>query len=165
MVRDSSLSDAGDYVSVAAIAILEHEDDPEQIQWIAARHAIIDEHRRIHGRNGSARRQFGRNEELLAQPEQLASEIVGRLTPDEQGQLRRQLEAAKVPAVSLRQVEVFRLLATGMTSREVANELFLSEQTVRTHCRNVLRTLGVPSRLAALGRLLKLGYIQLDELP
>lgn len=48
-----------------------------------------------------------------------------------------------------REVEVLRLLATGVTNREISTGLFISEKTVATHVGSILRKLGVRSRSAA----------------
>ena len=51
-----------------------------------------------------------------------------------------------------REREVFALIARGAPNREIARELYLSVDTVKTHVRNVFRKLDVPNRtLAALG--------------
>ena len=53
------------------------------------------------------------------------------------------------PHLTPRQDEVLRLLERGHSTRQIAEELHLSVETVRNHVRNVLRVLGVHSRLEA----------------
>ncbi|HEY2209144.1 MAG TPA: LuxR C-terminal-related transcriptional regulator [Gaiellaceae bacterium] len=48
-----------------------------------------------------------------------------------------------------RQAEVLALLERGRTTREIAEELHLSTETVRNHVRRLLRTMGAHSRLEA----------------
>jgi DNA-binding CsgD family transcriptional regulator len=48
-----------------------------------------------------------------------------------------------------RQLEILRLLAVGLTNKEVAQRLAVSEHTVKRHVANILTRLGVPSRAAA----------------
>jgi DNA-binding CsgD family transcriptional regulator len=48
-----------------------------------------------------------------------------------------------------REVEVLRLVASGMTNRGIAKELSLSEKTVARHVHNLLTKIGAPSRAAA----------------
>jgi len=48
-----------------------------------------------------------------------------------------------------REVEVLKLVAGGMTSAQIAGELFLSPRTVETHLTSIYRKLGVTSRAAA----------------
>jgi len=52
-------------------------------------------------------------------------------------------------AVTPREREVLALLAEGLTNREIASRLVLSEHTVHRHVTNILRKLDVPSRAAA----------------
>ena len=59
--------------------------------------------------------------------------------------------------LTTREVEVLRLLAQGGTNREIARELVLGEETVKTHVARVLRKLGAPSRTAATARARELG--------
>jgi DNA-binding NarL/FixJ family response regulator len=48
-----------------------------------------------------------------------------------------------------RELEVFRLLATGMSNREIAGELIVSETTIKTHVTRILLKLGVRDRVQA----------------
>ncbi len=48
-----------------------------------------------------------------------------------------------------RELEVLRMLAAGEGTEKIATTLFISVATVRTHIRNILRKLGVHSKLAA----------------
>lgn len=57
--------------------------------------------------------------------------------------------AAGAGPLTGREVQVLRLVATGMTNRAVAAELFLSEKTVARHVSNIFTKLGVSSRAAA----------------
>ena len=49
-----------------------------------------------------------------------------------------------------RQVEVLRLLEQGRSTKQIAQELHLSPDTVKNHVRHLLRALGVHSRLEAI---------------
>ena len=60
-----------------------------------------------------------------------------------------------------REHEVFSLLILNKTTREIANELKISEKTVRNHISNVIQKLGVSGRAAAVVELLKLKEINL----
>ena len=53
------------------------------------------------------------------------------------------------PALTPRQAEVLRLLEQGRSTRQIAQELHLSRETVRNHIRHLTRALGVNSRLEA----------------
>jgi DNA-binding NarL/FixJ family response regulator len=57
--------------------------------------------------------------------------------------------------LSTREHEVLLLLADGMTGQSVAEQLFLSPETVRTHVRNAMRKLGAHTRSQAIAMLLR----------
>jgi PAS domain S-box-containing protein len=58
-------------------------------------------------------------------------------------------ESAPHPHLTPRQGEVLRLLEHGRSTTQIADELHLSQETVRNHVRHLLRALGVNSRLEA----------------
>jgi LuxR family maltose regulon positive regulatory protein len=58
-----------------------------------------------------------------------------------------------------RELEVLRLLASGMTKREVASTLFLSYNTIHSHSKSIYRKLRAYSRREALDRAKDLGLI------
>jgi DNA-binding NarL/FixJ family response regulator len=58
-----------------------------------------------------------------------------------------------------RQREVLKLLAHGMTNRELAEHLSVAENTVKVHLANIYRSLGASSRTHALARARMLGLI------
>ena len=60
-------------------------------------------------------------------------------------------EREQGPALKLteRELEVLRLVAKGLNNREVAKELFISENTVKNHVRNILEKLQLHSRMEA----------------
>ena len=51
--------------------------------------------------------------------------------------------------LTAREVQVLKLVATGMTNRAIASELVISEKTVATHVNSILTKLGLSSRSAA----------------
>jgi len=58
---------------------------------------------------------------------------------------------AGVTPLSKRELEVARLVADGMTNKEIASRCFLSERTVETHVSNILNKLGINSRVEVAG--------------
>ena len=53
-------------------------------------------------------------------------------------------------ALSPREIEILRALATGAGNRELARRLFISEATVKTHLVHIYQKLGVENRTAAI---------------
>jgi NarL family two-component system response regulator LiaR len=64
-----------------------------------------------------------------------------------------------------REMEVLRLLAQGKSNREIANQLVITELTVRTHVSNILGKLHLASRTQAALYALKEGLASLDDVP
>jgi DNA-binding NarL/FixJ family response regulator len=65
--------------------------------------------------------------------------------------------ATRAPDVTPREREVLALLAEGLTNREIASRLVVSEHTVHRHVTNILRKLGLPSRAAAAAHAVRTG--------
>jgi NarL family two-component system response regulator LiaR len=63
-----------------------------------------------------------------------------------------------------REMEVLRLLAHGHTNREIAEELVVGVETVKTHVGNILAKLHLAHRTQAVIHALKQGLIFLDEI-
>ena len=59
-------------------------------------------------------------------------------------------------ALSIRELEVLSLIASGLSNREVSLRLKISEETVKTHVQHTLRALGARNRAHAVS----LGYAQ-----
>jgi NarL family two-component system response regulator LiaR len=62
-----------------------------------------------------------------------------------------------------RDVEVLSLVAQGFTNQEIADRLFVSERTVRTHVSNILSKLHLANRTQAALYALRKGLASLDE--
>jgi predicted ATPase/DNA-binding CsgD family transcriptional regulator/uncharacterized protein HemY len=76
----------------------------------------------------------------IAEEERSSPSLQGKQTPS----------PSSYPAgLTRREVEVLRLVATGLTDAQVAERLFLSAQTVHAHLRNIYSKLGVANRLEA----------------
>lgn len=60
-----------------------------------------------------------------------------------------------------REKEVFELLITNKTTKEIAEELFISEKTVRNHISNVMQKLQVKERAHAVVELIRLGELNI----
>ncbi|OIJ18324.1 helix-turn-helix transcriptional regulator [Anaerobacillus alkalidiazotrophicus] len=65
------------------------------------------------------------------------------------------------PLLTKREKEVFELLVQDKTTKEIAQQLFISEKTVRNHISNTMQKLGVKGRSQAVIELVRLGYLEI----
>jgi DNA-binding NarL/FixJ family response regulator len=65
----------------------------------------------------------------------------------------------RMPSLSKREREIMDLLAQGLTGEDVASQLFLSSETVKTHIRNAMTKLEAHTRVHAVAIALREGYI------
>ncbi len=63
--------------------------------------------------------------------------------------------------LSSREIDVLRLIASGKANKEIANQLSIAEETVKSHVSNILSKLHVNDRTHAVTTALKRGIIQL----
>jgi len=68
------------------------------------------------------------------------------LAKRDQDQPPQQLPA---PKLTDREMQVLKLVARGMNNRDIAKELFISDNTVKNHVRNILEKLQIHSRMEA----------------
>jgi DNA-binding NarL/FixJ family response regulator len=62
-----------------------------------------------------------------------------------------------------REIELLQAIAEGVTTKELAERLFISRQTVQTHVKNILVKLGVHSKLEAVAFVIRHGLVQLPS--
>src|SRR5512143_2021562 len=65
--------------------------------------------------------------------------------------------------LSERELEILKLLATGLSNKEIAAQLFLSVNTVKVHLRNIFAKLGVQSRTEAILIAIQRGYVNVPN--
>ncbi len=85
----------------------------------------------------------------------------GKLFSALRGLLRhRGTTIARSPELTGRELEILGLVGAGKTSKEIAMDLFISENTVRNHVRNILDKLGLKSRFEAVSWAQREGLIE-----
>lgn len=82
----------------------------------------------------------------VAAGEQWIDQVIGRRTID--GMLRRQASTERAASVlTARELEVVRMVARGLSNKEIADSLSISEGTVKSHLRAIFEKLDVSSRM------------------
>lgn len=90
----------------------------------------------------------------VVQGQSLISPSMASKLLDEFNSLARQAaerDRLQTPMLTSRELEVLRQVARGITNKEVAEQLYISENTVKNHVRNILDKLHLHSRMAAVG--------------
>jgi two-component system NarL family response regulator len=74
---------------------------------------------------------------------------------------RNEAPAEGAGSLSRRELEVLTLVAQGLNNRTIAEKLFISENTVKNHIRNIHEKLQVHSRMEAVVRAVREGVLQI----
>ena len=109
-----------------------------------------------------------------AHPEELVQSIRNvcsgepSLNPTIAWRLLRGMSGAETPKrpseeLSEREIEVLRLLTKGKTDQEIAQQLVLTDVTIRTHISRILSKLGLKNRVQAALYGIRSGLVSLDE--
>lgn len=67
--------------------------------------------------------------------------------------------------LSEREIQILKLVAEGMTNKQISTALSLSGHTIGNHLINIFRKLDVVSRAEAVAQALRSGYVNVDDLP
>lgn len=104
--------------------------------------------------------------ELLLAAVRAAARGQSMIDPAVASTVLREMARGSLPGEGLtdRETEVLKQLANGKTNREIAEALFISEETVKSHIGNILGKLHLAHRTQAVIYALKQGLISLDDL-
>ena len=103
--------------------------------------------------------------EELSRAIKAAAEGRVHLAPEAAARLMREVRAPENPeALTDRETEVLKLLARGKANKQIADNLYVSEKTVKAHVSSILMKLGVQSRTQAALHAVRTGLVSVDEL-
>ena len=87
-----------------------------------------------------------------------------QLSPQASAYLMREVRTPEMTEVlTEREMEVLRLLVQGQSNKEIARDLQIAEDTVKTHVKHILAKLGVQSRTQAVLGAIRLGLVSPDQ--
>ncbi|MCI0519320.1 MAG: response regulator transcription factor [Chloroflexi bacterium] len=102
----------------------------------------------------------------LAKGIQQVFEGMGVLSPDVtrrvMGAVRSEAAQNADRVISNRELEVLQCLAQGKTTAHIAHQLFISENTVKTHVRHIMEKLDASNRAEAVSKAVQAGLIRQD---
>lgn len=76
---------------------------------------------------------------------------------------RKRQQPSGLPELSIREGEVLELIARGRNNAEIAGELYLGVETIKSHVATILAKLGVRDRLQAVIRAYESGFVAVDD--
>ena len=88
-------------------------------------------------------------------PEELTGRLFHGMAKKPQGD-----DSAKLSLLTAREVEVLKLLGEAMTNSHIADQLFISEHTVKVHVSRILEKLGLSARAEAVRFAIRSGLVQ-----
>ena len=94
-------------------------------------------------------------EELVAMVTQALHDVAARQVPR-----ARQVAEGGVPPLTERELQVLRGMGRGRSNSEIGKELYLSEDTVKTHARRLFRKLGAADRAQAVAMGFRWGLVR-----
>ena len=87
-----------------------------------------------------------------------------QLSPQASAYLMREVRTPEMTEVlTEREMEVLRLLVQGQSNKEIARDLQIAEDTVKTHVKHILAKLGVQSRTQAVLGAIRLGLVSPEQ--
>jgi DNA-binding NarL/FixJ family response regulator len=86
----------------------------------------------------------------------IAGKLIGFLRP-----AGEQIDAEGMPTLSIRELEVLRVVAAGASNGEIASQLSISEATVKAHLHNIMHKMQVKNRAQAVAKAINNGVFKL----
>jgi DNA-binding NarL/FixJ family response regulator len=98
----------------------------------------------------------------VAAGEALLSPTITKRVIQKFARLPRPAPPKELDDLSERELEVFRLIARGLSNTEIAQELYISETTVKTHITHILQKLNLRDRVQAVVLAYQTGVFEAD---
>ena len=98
----------------------------------------------------------------VAAGDALLSPMITRRVIEQFTRLPRPTPPKELDELSERELEVFRLIARGLSNAEIGQELFIGETTVKTHVTHILAKLGLRDRVQAVVLAYQAGLVDSD---
>jgi DNA-binding NarL/FixJ family response regulator len=99
---------------------------------------------------------------VVAAGDALLTPNVTRRLIDEFVRTRPRFRADRLPELTARELDVLRLMAIGRSNSEIAAELYVGTETVKTHVSRILAKLGARDRTQAVIAAYRAGLVQAD---
>lgn len=99
---------------------------------------------------------------VVARGDALLSPAITRRVIRQFVRVARRSAPSPVDELTDRELEIFRLVARGLSNAEIGDNLYISEATVKTHITHVFQKLGVKSRVQAVVLAYETGSIDPD---
>jgi DNA-binding CsgD family transcriptional regulator len=144
--RCRALTSAGAEAETHYREAIERLSRCRMVVHLARAHLVYGEWLRREGRRQDARVQLRTAHRMLSDMGVEAFAARAERELHATGERPRQRAAHDTAELTLQELHVARLVATGATSREVATELFLSPRTIEAHLRSIFRKLEITSR-------------------
>jgi len=87
------------------------------------------------------------------------------LHPDVMKKVLARMQPQQSSSISLtpRELEILQWMASPNTYKQIAGQLYVSEETIRSHAKNILEKMNQPNRAQAVLAAMRIGLIKLDE--
>lgn len=144
--RSRALTSAGVQAEELYREAIERLQNCRMNAFLARTHLVFGEWLRRESRRSEARDELRTAHALLSGmgAEPFAARAARELRAT--GERARKRTSQPSDALTAQELTIARLVATGATSREVGEQLFLSPRTIEAHLRNIFRKLGITSR-------------------
>jgi DNA-binding NarL/FixJ family response regulator len=101
----------------------------------------------------------------VAAGDALLSPAITRRVIEQFARIRRPAPPREFGELTAREQEVFRLIARGLSNAEIAQELYISDTTVKTHITHILQKLDLRDRVQAVVLAYQSGLLEADAQP